>query len=375
MTQTEVTPEVTDQLASEVPKVTIVITPRERFSYAIESLESIFAHTALPYRLVYVDGNSPSPVQQYLAAQAIERSFTLIRTDHYLSPNRARNLGMTQVTTPYVVFVDNDVIVAPGWLEALLDCAEQTGAAVVGPLMCQYLPIHENIHFAGGESRIIRDVKGRNRLREKMYRQGQNVADVRPQLHRTPTELCEFHCALVRSDVIARLGGFDEAMLNTKEHVDFCMAVAQLGETVYFEPDSLATYVPTSPLKWSDLHYYMLRWSDAWELQSLSRLQQKWHLAEDSYFQQKYKALGWRRRKTILMPILRVLTLGIRHRWLEKAVMYGLLAPIEKRLNQYLTQRYARRHLPEPPLPALTVSPTFSPPAAASFSSRSSSPV
>ncbi|MCU0526512.1 MAG: glycosyltransferase [Elainella sp. Prado103] len=332
------------------PQVTIVVTPRERFSYVTESLESIFAYTSLPYRLVYVDGHSPPSVQQYLDAQAAERQFEMIRSDHYLSPNRARNLGMTHVKTPYVAFVDNDVIVSPGWLEALVNCAEQTGAAVVGPLMCQYLPIHENIHFAGGESRIIRDIKGRNRLREKMYRQGQDVSQVRSQLQRTPTELCEFHCALVRTTVIAQLGGFDEALLNTKEHVDFCMAVAQLGGTVYFEPESLATYVPTSPLKWSDLHYYMLRWSDAWELQSLSRLQEKWNLAEDSYFKQKYKALGWRRRKTILMPIVHWLTLGIRHRWLEKVVMYGLLAPIEKRLNRYLTDRYAKQYLPEPPI-------------------------
>jgi GT2 family glycosyltransferase len=331
--------------------ITIVVVPRERFSYTRESLESIFAYTPIPYKLVYVDGNSPPQMQQYLQAQAQEKGFELIRTDHYLSPNHARNLGLTNVDTKYVVFVDNDVVVTPGWLEALVNCANETDATVVGPLMCQYLPLHEDIHFAGGESRVIRDVKGRNRLREKMYRQGQPVAKVRSQLQRSQTELCEFHCALVRTEIFDRIGKFDEAMLNTKEHVDFCMAIAQAGGSVYFEPACIATYVPSSPLALSDWHFYMLRWSDAWELESLRRLQQKWDLAEDSYFKQKYKALGWRRRKTILMPIVRRLTFGIRNRWLEKVVMYGLLAPIEKRLNRYLTDRYAKLHLAPITLP------------------------
>ena len=337
-------------------EVTIIVTPRERFSYTRESLESLFACTQMPHKLVYVDGNSPPPLQQYLKAQAQEKAFELICTDHYLSPNRARNLGLARVNTKYVVFVDNDVVVTPGWLEALVNCANETGAAVVGPLMCQYLPLHEDIHFAGGESRVIRDTKGRNRLREKMYRQGQPVVKVRSQLQRSQTELCEFHCALVRTEVFERIGNFDEAMLNTKEHVDFCMAVAQAGGTVYFEPDCLVTYVPASPLPLSDWHFYMLRWSDAWELASLTRLRQKWDLAEDSYFKQKYKALGWRRRKTILMPIVRRLTFGIRNRWLEKVVMYGLLAPLEKRLNRYLTDRYARQYLvPVPQCAAIPI--------------------
>ncbi|MBD2069395.1 glycosyltransferase family 2 protein [Leptolyngbya sp. FACHB-671] len=336
------------------PQVTIVVTPRERFSYTRESLESIYQYTKVPFKLVYVDGNSPTKIRQYLEAKSQEKGFEIIRTNYYLFPNRSRNLGLERVETPYVVFVDNDVIVTSGWLEALIQCSEETGATVVGPLVCQEEPVHETIHFAGGESRIIRDIKGRLRLREKMYKQGRRVADIRPQLQRTPTELSEFHCTLVKTEVFRQISFFDEAMLNTKEHVDFCMAVAQVGGTVYFEPDSVATYVPGKPLKWTDLHFYMLRWSDAWELASLSRMQEKWGLAEDSYFKQKYKALGWRRRDTILLPLIQKITFGIKHRFLQKVLMYGLLAPVEKRLNRYLTTQYAKQHLQQQQVQAPT---------------------
>ncbi len=322
-------------------QVTIVVSPRERFSYTRESLESIFQYTTIPFELVYVDGNSPAKVRDYLKAKAQEKGFQLIRTDYYLSPNRSRNLGLAEVKTKYVVFLDNDVILSPGWLEALIDCAETTNATVVGPLMCHEEPVHQVVHCAGGETRVIVDATGRRRLREKMYKQGHQVAEVRSKMSRSQTELCEFHCMLVRTEIFQQVGCFDEAFLNTKEHLDFCMGVIQAGGTVYFEPDSVITYVPGPPLEWTDLHFYMLRWSNAWELASLNRLREKWQLTENAYFQHKYKILGWRRRNSILLPLARKLVLGWEHSLLEKALVFGF-AKIEKPINHYLTARYAK---------------------------------
>ncbi|HEY9737805.1 MAG TPA: glycosyltransferase [Trichocoleus sp.] len=331
------------------PIVTIVVVPRERFSCAQDSLESLYSNTEFPFKLVYVDGNSPPPVRHYLQAKSQEWGFEWVRTDYYLYPNQARNLGLAQVKTPYLVFVDNDVIVTPGWLQALVQCAEDTGAAVVGPLMCQHQPLHSEIHFAGGESHIWVDKLGRRRLREKMYSQGKTVAQMRPRLQRQETELAEFHCVLVRRSVFEQVGPLDEQMLNTKEHLDFCMGVREAGGTVYFEPDSLVTYVPGLPKSWGDLHYYMLRWSDAWTLASLQRLRDKWNLAEDAYFKTKYKRLGWRRKMTIIAPFIYQITFGLYSPKLE-----WILTRCERPLNRWLTRRHARsqqRYQPSSVLP------------------------
>lgn len=332
-----------EQEFSEItsPQVTIVVSPRERFSFTRESLESIYEHTKTGFKLVYVDGNSPAKVRRYLEEQAQARNFQLIRTDYYLYPNQARNIGLRQVETQYVVFIDNDVVVSPGWLDRLIQCAEETQAAIVTPLVCQDRPIHEIVHCAGGETHIWIDSTGetpRRRLREKMYKQGKQVADVCSQLQRTQTELAEFHCVLVRTAIFERVGFLDEAMLNTKEHLDFCMSAIQAGGTVYFEPDSIVTYVPGPPLEWTDVHYYMLRWSDAWTLSSLKRLREKWNLAEDGYFQAKYKQLGWRRHLTIVNPLVYRLTLGRNNRLLAK-----LFGKIDRIINRYLTTRHAQR--------------------------------
>ncbi len=320
------------------PQVTIVVVPRERFSCTQQSLESIYEHTQIPFKLIYVDGNSPDKTKSYLEQQAKEKNFQIIRTECYLFPNQARNIGLKHVDTKYLVFFDNDVIVTPGWLTNLVDCAEKTNAAVVGPLMCQYEPLHEIVHFAGGEAHIWQDKIGRRRLREKMYLQGKQVAEVKPKLERTETELAEFHCVLVRKDIFDRLGGkLDEAFMNTKEHLDFCMSVREIGEKVYFEPDCIVTYLPGPPLDTSDVHFYMLRWSDAWQLNSLRRMREKWNLAEDAYFTTKYKRLCWRRYGTIIEPFARSLTFGLATDFMARAI-----STIDNKVNLVLTSIHKR---------------------------------
>ena len=93
-----------------VPNVTLVVSPRERFSYAQTSLESIYEHTQMPFKLIYVDGNSPKLVADYLAAQAVERGFELVRVDHFLTPNQARNIGLARVDTPHLVTHDRALL-------------------------------------------------------------------------------------------------------------------------------------------------------------------------------------------------------------------------------------------------------------------------
>ncbi|MEC4886413.1 MAG: glycosyltransferase [Scytonema sp. PMC 1070.18] len=326
------------------PKVTIVVAPRERFSYTQQSLESIYEHTEYPFELIYVDGGSPSHIKNYLADKAKEKQFQLIRTENYLSPNSARNIGLRQVTSEYVVFIDNDVVVTSGWLKALVQCAEETKATIVSPLICQGTPVHEEVHCAGGESGVKVEIKGettRRKIIEKIYKQGRKVADVLPQLQRQETGLAEFHCMMVRTEIFQKIGLLDEALLNTKEHVDLCMLVAEAGGTVYIEPTSIVTYVPGPPLVWTDIHYYMLRWSDAWELASLKRLRDKWNLTEDEYFKNKYKRLGWRRDMSLISPLARKAPFGK----IGARIVGKLLYHMDKILNRYITNRYAQKHL------------------------------
>jgi GT2 family glycosyltransferase len=241
-------------------RVTIVVVPRERFSLTELSLERLYAQTPLPFKLVYVDGGSPARVKRYLETQARERGFQLIRTDHYLAPNEARNLGLRSVDTRFVVFLDNDVLVSPGWLEALVRCAEDHADAwVVGSVYCIDAPQGEIPHRVGG------NVAGRQSSEpHSMPQQG-------------PCEFVEFRGMLVCTEVFQWFGALDESLLSGREHIDFCMRVREVGGSIYVEPHSVVT-VPTRPLTWSDLPYFLLRYSDEWCRRTLHRFRYKWEL-------------------------------------------------------------------------------------------------
>jgi GT2 family glycosyltransferase len=193
----------------------------------------------------------------------------------YLSPNQARNLGIRQVDTKYVVFLDNDALVAPGWLEALIECAEETNAWVVGPLYFIDEFERKMVHMTGGVVHI-KEHAGKRILYEEQYHFNTPLAEVDLPFRRQACGHMEFHCLLVRTDVFERLGPLDEKLLSVHEHIDFCMAVRRAGGAVYFEPNAVTTYIPPPPCKWWDLPFFMLRWSEEWNLATARHFNEKW---------------------------------------------------------------------------------------------------
>jgi len=344
-------------------RATVIVTQRERFGMTAESLADLVEHTDEPFDLVYVDANSPSAHAEHLASESERLGFTLIRHERYLTPNQARNMGLQAASTPYVVFVDNDVLYTPGWLTAAIDCAEETGAAVVSPLICQALPAHETIHHAGGDYAVLDSAvhgdgpdaldryfeaapSGQRDFREVMHGHGEPLDEWDGSLERHETGFCEFHVVLVRRDLFDTIGPLDEKMLSTKEHIDFSMSTRAAGERVWFEPTSVVTYVFPNrdrPLEVSDWPFFALRWSDAHGRRSLEHFVSKWKLRPpDGYVEEKKKIYGYRRVQAILVPIMyKVPFLSRSKKYTTKAAF--VLAHAEKPFNRLFVAYHDRR--------------------------------
>ncbi len=315
------------------PQVTIVVVPRERFSYTERSLESIYEHTTFPFSLIYVDGGSPARIKRYLQAEAQRKGFQLIRTNHYLPPNRARNIGLRHVKSKYVVFIDNDVLVTPGWLEPLVQCAEETGAWVVGPLYLEGELSAQVIHMAGGTVEI-KDEQGQRKFMAKMRLLGKRLPEVTAPLKREQTDYVEFHCMLMQRDVFEQLGPLDEKLFSTREHIDVGMTVRQAGGTVYIEPASVIAFlVPEPPIALSDVPFLMLRWSEAWNQASVEHFQKKW----DVRLHDKQLAILRHHRHVLIAPLRRLTNrvFGWRADKIERTYVY----PLEKALNRLLIRK------------------------------------
>jgi len=323
------------------PDVTVVVVPRERFSLIPRALECLYTETKVPFKLVYVDGRSPARIRRHLEAEAKRRGFQLTRSPRYLAPTEARNLGLGQASGKYVVFIDNDVLVSPGWLGALVRCAEETGAWLVGPLYCFGEPAFTTVHMAGGTAHVeVRE--GGRYLAEKHHFPGRSLEEVRPKIQRMQTELMEFHCLLVRTAVCERLGPLDAGLLSDFEHLDLCLAVREAGGTIYIEPEALVSWVTPPPLAWSDLPYFMLRWSDAWNRASLRHFREKWRLSEEDPNGHYEFVTGYRKRA--LWPLRRVIRRALgwrRGTWVERHALF----PIEEALNRlFIPEKFGQRH-------------------------------
>jgi len=324
-------------------RVTIVVVPRDRYGVTERMLETLYERTPAPFELVYVDVASPRRTRRYLEARARERGFRLVRFDEVISPNQARNAGAGLVTTEYTVFIDNDVIVSPDWLAPLVDRADETGAWVVGPL---YL-IGELelgwIHAAGGE--LLIEGEGDERMmRSDHLRQGEQLADLTRPLEARTCDFAEFHCMLVRTETFAMIGPLDEALLSTREHEDFALAISAQGGRIWTEPRSVVTYLPPPrhpdlvgafgpPLRPSDVPYFARRWSERWNEASVEHFRRKHGLGP--FFRKRVRN-GNEQRIAFLMP-LRTVVRPVFGPRVDDKLTRGLHR-LERRLNRRLVR-------------------------------------
>ncbi len=326
-------------------RVTVGFVPREQFSTTQRSLETLIERTEEPYDLIVVDGGSPSPVAEYLKTAARNHGFLLIRSEEFVTPNQARNLVLDHVRTRHVVFVDNDVLVQPGWLASLVDCAETTDAWVVGPLYCEFEPEANRIHMFGGEVRVSSTSAGMMEYHEQHDLAHLPLNAVTTPLVAKPTQLIEFHTVLVQMKAFEKVGRFDEGFFSHAEHGDFSLQVAKAGGEIWVEPRSVITYAPPKCLVGEDRKYFLLRWSEAWCAASYQRMSEKYGVPLKSRgVKRGHRWLASHRRFSMpwLYKFKRVLgaTLGSRF---EKSVA----APIEILWNKYKYPKSQYSHVSE----------------------------
>jgi len=259
---------------------TIVVVARERFSGGIDTLRSVYDNTRSKFELFYIDANSPPPVREQLRQEAKDKGFQLVCTNQYLSPNQARNIGVSKASGEYIVFLDNDVTVSPEWLEKLTSCADETGATIVCPLYMEGEPHDEIVHMAGGTAHLRRS--GNVNYCEISHRFAKRrLKDVRAEIRREATELMEFHCVLIRRSFFEEHGPLDERLMNMADHDDVCLLAHSKGQAIFIEPEARVFYEFRQPLTWLDLPYFFYRWSDHWTNLSVDRFAQKWDIAKD----------------------------------------------------------------------------------------------
>ncbi|MCC6805881.1 MAG: glycosyltransferase [Deltaproteobacteria bacterium] len=97
-------------------------------------LESLIEHTTPPYNLILIDDGSREDTAALLRDFAAEQGAVLRRNEQARGYTFAANQGLRESAAEYVVLLNSDTIVTPGWIDRMVRCGESSDAiGAIGP--------------------------------------------------------------------------------------------------------------------------------------------------------------------------------------------------------------------------------------------------
>jgi GT2 family glycosyltransferase/glycosyltransferase involved in cell wall biosynthesis len=210
--------------------VSIIIPVFNNLEFTRGCLASIYRDTApeVTYEIIVVDNGSTDGTGAFLQQEETRGRVRVLANPENLGFARACNRGARAALGKYLVFLNNDTKVQPGWLAALVDPArKEEKTAVVG---AKLLYADDTVQHAG----VVFDA---DRKVYHLYREF-------PQSHPAVNKEREFQaitaaCALFKKKVFFEAGAFDERYLNGIEDLDLCFRIREKGYKVVYNPQSV----------------------------------------------------------------------------------------------------------------------------------------
>src|SRR5690349_8284277 len=212
--------------AAESPKASIVIPVWNNGAITRDCLRSIAAETDPgTYEVVVIDNASELETQEMLASI---KGLRVIRNDENAGFVGACNMGADASRGEFVVFLNNDTVVLPGWLEALCRTFERD--ATVGAAGAKLIYPNERLQEAGGI--IWSDGEGWN--------YGNKEDPNLPEYNVVrEVDYCSGACLMIRRQVFRDMGGFDVRYSPAYyEDTDLAFRLRELGLKVVYQPAS-----------------------------------------------------------------------------------------------------------------------------------------
>ncbi len=255
--------EAADAYAADTPPapVTIVIPVFNRLDLTKQCLEALRRTTPSGlYDLVVVDNASTDGTADYLRRERAAGRLRAVINETNLGFGRACNRAASLARGEYVLFLNNDTIPLPGWLEPLIATAGDPSVGVVGSRL---LYPNGTLQHAG--------IALPNGIPIHVYRA--QPGDFEPALVKRDYPAVTGASMLFRRDLLERLEGFDELYEMYVEDVDLCLRVWDAGFRVVYEPASALVHLESASIRdvarrdeqvrtgWAIMHE---RWGGRW---------------------------------------------------------------------------------------------------------------
>lgn len=217
------TPTTGGQPTPDAPEVSIVIPVFNRLAFTRQCLDRLYRHTAGSYEVIVVDNGSTDGTEAFCRDLLARRpGLRYHRNPENLGFGPACNVGARLARGPDLLFLNNDTMVTPGWLAAMLETLRaDPRVGIVG--IQQRFPYTRRIHHTG----IIFTAGG---VPQHLYPDADAAL---PHVNRQRDyQAVTGSCLLIPRDLFFEVGGFDEGYRNGYEDVDLCFAVRARGYRV-----------------------------------------------------------------------------------------------------------------------------------------------
>ena len=217
-------------VAAESPAVTIVIPVHGKPLLTYTCLKSVHSNTAAgTYEVIVVDDASPDPAE--VALNEV-KGVQIVRNEVNLGFVCSCNKGAALARGDVLVFLNNDTIVTPGWLESLTRVLRERAAA--GLVGAKLIYPDGRLQEAGGL--VWRDGSAWN------YGRGDDPD--RPEYsYVREVDYCSGACLAVDRKLFNQVGAFDARFAPAYyEDTDLAFAVRAAGRKVYYQPSATVVH-------------------------------------------------------------------------------------------------------------------------------------
>jgi GT2 family glycosyltransferase len=179
------------------PFVSVVILTYNNLNFTRLCLRSIYSVSSqFPYEIIVVDNASVDGTQEFLRDYSVNhKNFKYVLNSENRGFSKGNNQGVSISSGQVVIFLNNDTIVTPGWIDKFCFYLRDPKIGMIGPMT----------NFWGNESRIdihYHSLKGllseAQKLETTFYRQ---VFDI---------DMLALFCGAIRKEVITDIGPLDE---------------------------------------------------------------------------------------------------------------------------------------------------------------------
>lgn len=213
--------------------LSIIIVSWNTKEMTLQAVGSVLAETGVPLEVIVVDNASSDGSAE--ALRATYPHITVIDAGKNGGFSFANNIGLRQATGDMLMFLNSDVIVAPGVLARMASfLSEHSDVGLVGPRL-----IWPDGRFQAASFRNLPDIRS-----SFFYLLGLEWLNIRwggkpykdagdPAVSRR-AEALSGAAIMFRRDVYEKIGGLDERFFMYGEDLDFCKRAGDAGFGIWY---------------------------------------------------------------------------------------------------------------------------------------------